>query len=51
LPITDVPDGRYCLVATVDPSKRLTESDDGDNATSDLLGIRGPHVHDLQRPC
>jgi hypothetical protein len=51
LRITELPDGRYCLVSTADPSDRLVETDETDDSLSTLLGIRGTHVHDLERRC
>jgi lysyl oxidase len=49
--VTDVPDGDYCLVSTVDPANRLVESDDSDNAGSQGVRIQGGAASSLRGAC
>jgi hypothetical protein len=49
--VTGVPDGRYCLRATADPSNRILESDEGDNTTSVGLRLDGDAVVPLSGSC
>ena len=39
--ISDVPDGRYLLCLTADPSARFIESDDGDNQSWAVIQLKG----------
>ena len=49
--LTGVPDGRYCLTSTADPSDRIVERRDDDNRRSILIRIRGSSVRQIGTGC
>jgi hypothetical protein len=51
IPIDDVPDGTYCLVATADPKDRLLESDETDNQVRSQVQLSGDSASLTGDPC
>lgn len=51
LDVRGLADGRYCLRSLADPSRRIVERRDDDNARTLLIRIRGSSVTSLARRC
>lgn len=49
--VTNVPDGDYCFSSTVNPVRRLVESEVGDNTATQALRLAGGSVTPLSRSC
>jgi hypothetical protein len=50
LDITGLPDGRYAIRSTADPTNRVQEADDANNSVIAFIEIRDGHVTMLQGP-
>ncbi|HEY8173639.1 MAG TPA: lysyl oxidase family protein, partial [Dehalococcoidia bacterium] len=48
--ISGLPDGRYAIKTTVDPDRRLIESDDDNNTSTTYVALSGTEIQILASP-